>query len=296
MHGNSIIDEIKDSFKTGSMLTRLIYINLAVFLAVKIVDIIFFLFSVNSPNLLVTWLAVPADVKQLIYKPWTVFTYMFLHQGFLHILFNMLWLFWLGKIFLEYLTGKQLLNVYLLGGLAGAGLYILSFNVFPAFQQVLNLSYALGASAGVLAVVVATAVYVPEYTVYLMFLGPVKLKYIAAVSVLLDVVFLMDGNAGGHIAHLGGALFGYLYISQLKKGKDISRGFGQMLDGIANWFKPKKNLKVTYKRGETDFEYNKRKATEQKEIDKILEKIAKSGYESLSKHEKEILFRQSRNN
>jgi membrane associated rhomboid family serine protease len=296
MHGNSIIDEVKDSFKTGSMLTRLIYINLAVFLAVKIVDIIFFLFSVNAPNLLVSWMAVPADVMQLLYKPWTVFTYMFLHQGFLHILFNMLWLFWLGKIFLEYLTGKQLLNVYLLGGLAGAALYILSFNLFPAFQQVLTQSYALGASAGVLAVVVATAVYVPEYTVYLMFLGPVKLKYIAAVSVLLDVVFLMDGNAGGHIAHLGGALFGYLYISQLKKGNDFTRGFGKMLDSIFSWFKPKKNMKVTYKRGETDFEYNKRKATEQKEIDIILEKIAKSGYESLTKHEKEILFRQSRNN
>jgi membrane associated rhomboid family serine protease len=296
MTGTGMIDEIKDTFKHGNMLTKLIYVNLGVFLAVKIFDIIFFLFAIGGSNFWVEWLAVPADPSQLLYKPWTVFTYMFLHQDFLHILFNLLWLFWLGKIFLEYLTGKQLLNVYLLGGISGAVLYILAFNTFPAFKEYLPISIALGASAGVLAIVVATATYVPNYTIHLMFIGPVKLKYVATVSVVLDLVFLMDGNAGGHIAHIGGALFGWFYITQLKKGKDISSGFGKTLDGIASWFKPKKNLKVTYKRGETDLDYNHRKKTEQKEIDKILEKIAKSGYESLSKSEKEILFRQSRNN
>jgi membrane associated rhomboid family serine protease len=296
MTGLGIIDEIKDTFKHGSMLTRLIYINLGVFLAVKIVDIFYFLFAVGADNFLVEWMAVPADINQLLFKPWTVFTYMFLHQGFIHILFNLLWLYWLGKIFLEYLTGKQLLNVYLLGGLAGAALYMLAFNLFPAFNDSLSVSIALGASAAVLAIVVATATFVPDYTVYLMFIGPAKLKYIALVSVLLDFIFLMDGNAGGHIAHMGGALFGYFYIVQLKKGTDISKGFGKILDSIANWFKPKRNLKVAYRRGETDYDYNKRKTIEQKEIDIILEKIAKSGYESLSKSEKEILFRQSRNN
>lgn len=296
MTGTGIIDEVKDTFKHGNMLTKLIYVNLGVFLAVKILDGIFGLFVIGSENTLVEWLAVPADLSQLLYKPWTVFTYMFLHQGFLHILFNLLWLFWFGKIFLEYLTGKQLLNVYLLGGISGAALYILAFNLFPAFSEVLPISIALGASAAVLAIVVATAVYVPDYTVYLMFLGQVKLKYIALVSVLLDLVLLMDGNAGGHIAHIGGAIFGWFYITQLRKGKDISSGFGKTLDGFASWFKPKKNLKVTYKRGETDLDYNKRKKTEQKDIDKILEKIAKSGYESLTKSEKEILFRQSMNN
>ncbi len=158
MQRTGLVDEVKETFKHGSMLTKLIYINLAVFLAVKILDGIFGLFVVGSTNTIVEWLAVPADVKQLIYKPWTVFTYMFLHQGFLHILFNMLWLFWFGKIFLEYLTGKQLLNVYLLGGLAGAALFILAFNLFPAFSQVIPVSVALGASAAVLAIVIATAV------------------------------------------------------------------------------------------------------------------------------------------
>lgn len=293
MTGTGILDELKETFKRGSMLTRLIYINLGVYLAVKLVDAFYFLFAIGGHNFLVTWLEVPADLHQLLYRPWTIFTYMFLHQAFLHILFNMLWLYWLGKIFLEYLTGKQLLNVYLLGGLSGAALYILAYNIFPVFQQSIALSYALGASAGVLAIVVATAVYVPNYTIYLMFIGPVKLKYVALVSVLLDLVLITDGNAGGHIAHFGGALFGYLYISQMKKGIDISKGFGQMFDSIASWFKPKSKLKVTYKRGETDIEYNTRKQAEQTQIDAILEKIAKSGYESLSSKEKEILFKQS---
>lgn len=295
MTGTGILEEIKETFKKGSMLTRLIYINLGVFLAVTVVKIFYFLFGISSDNFLITWLSVPADVSQLIYKPWTIFSYMFLHEGFMHILFNLLWLYWLGKIFLEYLTGKQLLNVYLLGGLSGAALFILAFNVFPVFQNSIDFSYALGASAGVLAIVVAIAAYVPNYTIYLMFIGPVKLKYIALASVLLDLIFLTEGNAGGHIAHLGGAAFGYLYVSQLRKGKDISKGFGNTIDSVASWFKPKSKLKVTYKRGENDIDYNKRKNIQQKEIDKILEKIAKSGYESLTKIEKEILFRQSKN-
>ncbi len=295
MTGTGLLEEIKDTFKHGSMLTRLIYINLGVFLAIKIIDAVVGLFAIESGNFLLQWLAVPADLSQLLYKPWTVFTYMFLHQGFMHILFNMLWLFWFGKIFLEYLTGKQLLNVYLLGGLAGAAIFILSFNIFPAFSEAIPFSIALGASAAVLAIVVATAVYVPDYTVHLMFLGPVKLKYIALVSVMLDIVFLMDGNTGGHIAHIGGALFGYFYISQLRKGKDVTTGFGKTLDSIFNLFKSKSNLKVSYKRGETDLDYKQRKNIRQKDIDKILEKIAKTGYDSLSKKEKEILFKQSKN-
>lgn len=296
MQTDSIIEEIKRTFKQGNMLTRLIYINLGVYLLVILFKIVQFLFQVPGDNLLVEWLALPADLSQLVFQPWSVISYMFLHQEFLHILFNMLWLFWLGKIFLEYLSGKQLLNVYLLGGLTGAAFFVLSYNIFPVFNQVLPNSVALGASAGVLAIVVATAVYVPDYTVYLMFLGRVKLKYIALVSVLLDFVFLVDGNVGGHLAHIGGAAFGFLYISQIKKGKDISKGFGRMLDAVFSWFKAKPKMKVTYKkRGETDIEYNTRKNYEKKEMDKILEKIAKSGYESLNKKEKEILFRQSKN-
>jgi membrane associated rhomboid family serine protease len=292
-----LLTEIQQTFKKGSMVTRLIYVNLIVFVAVKLVDIVLFLSGADtSLNILVNNMAVPADIGQLAHKPWTLLTYMFLHQQFLHILFNLLWLFWFGKIFTEYLNGRQLLNVYLLGGISGGLLYIAAFNTFPVFETVIPVSVAMGASAGVYAIVVATAVYVPNYTIYLLFLGPVRLKYIALFSILLDVVQLTEGNAGGHIAHLGGAAFGAIYASQIRSGTDISAWLTRLITIVGQWFKPRKKMKITYRRGETDIEFNARKKDEQREIDVILEKIAKSGYESLSKAEKELLFRQSRKN
>lgn len=289
----SIVDDIKKTFKTGSTLIKLIYVNIAVFLAVKLIGAFITLLQLNTGFSFATWFAVPADLNNLIYKPWTVFTYMFLHMDFMHILFNMLWLYWFGMIFLSYFDNKKLLSVYIIGGLAGAALYILSFNIFPLFDQVLPMSYALGASASVIAIVIAVSVYAPNHTIHLMFLGPVKLKYIAAFSIVLDVLSIASTNAGGHIAHLGGALFGFLYISQLRKGKNITKGFDRFMDKVFSLFKPKDKFKVTYKRPVSDFEYNKTKVSNQKDIDKILDKIAKSGYDSLSKAEKEILFKNS---
>lgn len=291
----SVIDEIKSSFKSGSALIKLLYINIAVFLAVKMIGVIFFLLSVSPTFSLVNWLAVPADIHNLIFKPWTIVTYMFLHQEFLHILFNMLWLYWFGQIFLSYFDDKKLLSVYLIGGLAGAFLYILSFNIFPVFSQTLPISYALGASAAVIAIVIATSVYAPNHTIHLMFFGPVQLKYIAIVTIILDIMSIASANSGGHIAHLGGALFGYFYIVQLRKGKNITKGFDHFMDKIFSVFKPRPKFKVSYKRPmndiERDIEYNKSKVEMQKKIDEILDKIAKSGYDSLSKKEKEILFK-----
>lgn len=290
----NIIDEIKQTFKKGSMLTRLIYINLGVFLFIKIIDIFFFLFKIEQQNLFVEWLAVPAQLSQLMHKPWTIISYMFLHQGFLHILFNMLWLFWLGKIFLQYFSEKQLLSVYLLGGIVGASLYILAFNVFPVFGSHIEYSYALGASASVYAIIIATAIYVPDYSLYLMFLGKVKLKHIAIASIVLDILLLTDGNAGGHIAHLGGAVFGYFYTKQWQKGKNLGQGFEKITGSVSDWFKPKPKMKVSYTNKETDMEYNKRKHNEQEKVDQVLEKISKHGYESLSQKEKEMLFKESK--
>ena len=290
----SIIDEIKKSFKSGSALIKLIYINIAVFLAVKLIGTFITLLQLNTGFSFVAWFAVPADLNNLIYKPWTIFTYMFLHQDFLHILFNMLWLYWFGMIFLHYFDNKKLLSVYVVGGFTGAALYILSFNIFPLFDQVLPMSYALGASASVIAIVIAISVYAPNHTINLLFFGPVQLKYIAVVTIVLDILSIASSNAGGHIAHLGGALFGYLYISQLRKGKNITKGFDRLMDKIFSLFKPRDKFKVTYKRPVSDYEYNKYKAAEQKDIDKILDKIAKSGYDSLTKKEKEILFKNSK--
>jgi len=289
----AIIDEIKASFKEGTSLIKLIYINLAVFVIAKIITVFFILFTVDFS--LINYLAVPADFSKLLTRPWTIITYMFYHESFLHILFNLLWLYWFGRIFLRYLDQKKLLNIYLLGGISGGFLYMLAYNAFPAFKPSVPVSAALGASAGVIAVVVAISFYVPNYNLNLMFIGPVKLKYIALVTILLDIMGIGGGNAGGHIAHLGGALFGYLFTLQYKSGKELGKGFGKFLDSLFTFFKPRKRMKVSYKKPVNDFEYNKQKADDQKEIDRILDKIAKSGYKSLTKAEKEQLFKISNN-
>ena len=288
------VNEIKETFKRGSQLTRLIYINLGVFVLILLSKILLFLFAVPPGTFsLVDILAVPANIPELVIKPWTIVSYMFLHEGFLHILFNMLWLYWFGTIFLRFLSEKQLLNVYLLGGLVGAAFYVLGFNIFPVFENVLPYSRALGASASVMAIVVAISFYSPDFEVYVPFLGPVKIKYIALVFVGLDLMQLPVENSGGHIAHLGGAMWGFWYAFQLKKGKDVGRRFEKIMDWIANLFKPGKKLKVSYKKTTTDIEYNKQQNEKQARIDAILDKIAKSGYESLTKNEKEILFNHS---
>jgi membrane associated rhomboid family serine protease len=296
---NLLTQKINQAFQEGNVLTRLIIINIVVWLAVKIWLLILFLFSFNTEGFLlgsfIQWLAVPANLSVLVFRPWTLITYMFLHEDFFHILFNMLWLYWFGKIFLEYLNGKKLLSTYVLGGISGAFLYILSFNIFPVFSEIQPFSFALGASASVLAIVIAISTYVPNYTIYLMFLGPVKIKYIAIFSVLLDLLSIQSSNPGGHIAHLGGALFGYIYIQRLHKGKDISIGFTQLINSITSYFATSKSkLHVSHssrKKYKSDAEYNYDKKAQQQQMDKILDKISKSGYESLTKEEKEILFK-----
>lgn len=292
-----IVKEIKESFKIGSYLTKLIYINISVFVVINIIFLFFFLFNAHDTHgyLLIKYLAVPAELKSLIKIPWTIITYMFLHQDFLHLLFNMLWLYWFGKIFLEYLNQKRLLSVYLLGGIFGALLYILAFNLFPVFKPFLPVSVALGASASVVAIVVAISFYIPNYAINLIFLGQVKLKYIAIASILIDILSIATSNPGGHIAHLGGAIFGYIFIVSYKKNIVITKGFENFLDYFFTLFKPKPKIKVRYKKSKSDYEYNAQKKSNQDEIDKILEKISKSGYDSLSKDEKNSLFKNSQN-
>jgi len=294
---NTISEKIKEAFSEGNVLVRLILINVLVWCGVKMLMLVFFLFNFEGELAggFIKWLAVPAHLGDLLFKPWTLVTYMFLHEDFFHILFNMLWLYWFGRIFLEYLDGKKLLSTYILGGLAGAVLYIVAFNVFPVFSFIQPFSYALGASASVLAIVIAIATFVPNYTIYLMFLGPVKIKYIAIFSVLLDLLSIQGSNPGGHIAHLGGALFGYIYIQRLHKGKDISKGFMKVLNSLTSYFyTTKSNMHVSHSstdKYKTDEDYNYEKKVKQQQMDEILDKISKSGYESLTKEEKDLLFR-----
>jgi membrane associated rhomboid family serine protease len=289
-----IWDDIKLTFRNGSNLTRLIYINIAVFVLMTIIAVIGFL--LNNPEIADKALdifSVPASLNALLLRPWTLITYMFTHKGIWHILFNMLWLYSFGRIFLEYLDGRKLVAVYLLGGISGAFVYILSFNVFPAFTGVVADSVAIGASASVMAVVIAIAAYVPDYTVQLIFLGRIKIKYLALAIFIFTSVMDFSINSGGKLAHIGGAFFGYFYTMNLRHGRDMGKGFNRILDFFATLLKPRKKLKVTHKKVDTEYDYNAIKVEHQKQINHILDKISKGGYDSLTKEEKETLFKES---
>jgi membrane associated rhomboid family serine protease len=291
-----IWDDIKLTFRNGSNLTRLIYINIAVFVLMTLVAVAGFL--MNNPEIsdkALDIFSVPASLNALLLRPWTLITYMFTHKGVWHILFNMLWLYSFGRIFLEYLDGRKLVAVYLLGGISGALVYIFSFNIFPAFTGVVADSVAIGASASVMAVVIAIAAYVPDYTVQLILLGRIKIKYLALAIFIFTSVMDFSINSGGKLAHIGGAIFGYFYTMNLRHGRDMGKGFNKILDFFVTMFKPRKKLKVTHKKAATEYDYNAIKANHQKQINHILDKISKGGYDSLTKEEKETLFKESQN-
>jgi len=294
---------LKNIFLGKNVLSRLILINTIVFLLTAIVHLVTWLLKIPSPNgltLLGNLMALPSGLHKLALMPWTVVTYMFLHEGFLHWFFNMIVLYFGGIIFTEYLSQRKLLMTYLFGGLAGAAFFVVAFNIFPVFASVRQNSVALGASASILAIIIAIATYVPDYTVHLFLLGKIKLKWIAVAFVLLDILSIPANNPGGHIAHLGGALYGFIWAMSLKRGHD----FLHVFDGIKlSEINPKRRrykgfdtTRPASGRPMTDEEYNRKKAASQAEIDKILDKISKSGYSSLTKAEKELLFKSSNKN
>ena len=289
--GNSWQNIQSKVLKSDSKLNLLIAINVAVFLLINVPAIFEWLFTGSSQVITYyanEYLAIPAYLPKLEFRFWTPITYMFMHDGIFHILFNMLWLYWLGQIFEEYLGKSRIVGVYLLGGLAGALFYVLSYNLFPVFAGVLPIATAVGASASVMAVIVATATLMPDYTIPLMIIGPVKLKWLAIFYVLLDFLSIAGPNAGGEIAHLGGALFGFIYIKRLQAGSD-------WVGGIARLFKsgPRlSKLKVVARNGNSKRTNSRPR---QDEVDVILDKISKVGYEHLTSEEKEVLFRASKN-
>lgn len=288
-----ITDEIKLSYRHGSYLTKLIYINLAIWILVRLVAVILILGGNNDLSF-IDWLALPASVGQFLTRPWTLVTYMFLHYELLHLFLNLLWLYAFGRIFLEYQQPRKLLSIYLFGGLFGGIFFMAAYNFFPYFQHSIDFSALLGASAAVIAIVIATAIYVPNHVIHLVLVGPVKIKWIALISMVLYVVNLTGDNAGGNFAHLGGAFWGLLYMSLLKSGFDVSARSEHFFDKIFNWSKQRKRLKVEYNSGDyREYNYNKRKRAEQEEINRILDKISTSGYDSLTADEKEKLFRMS---
>lgn len=284
---------LKNSFGRGDIVTQLIYINVGVFVIVTLVNLFLTLFNMGGEHRWMNYLMFPASFFQFLRQPWTVLTYMFMHAGILHILFNMLWLFWFGKLFLNFFSAKHLRGLYVLGGIAGAVLYMVAYNVFPYFRDAVPFSYLLGASASVLAIVVATAVREPEFPVQFMFIGTVRLKYVAIFMVVLDLLFMTADNAGGHLAHLGGALAGWWFASGLVKGYDLTKWINVALDFCSgHWHRaPRKpKMKVHYGDKEKDYDFNARKKARADEIDRILDKLRKSGYGSLTEDEKKSLF------
>ena len=286
-----MLQDLKYRFTSANALFKLIYLNLVVFVLVNFLATLSYLFQSELFSI-VSYLALPVSLKALLFKPWTILSYMFMHVEFFHILSNLIYLYFAGQIFLQYFNAKKLYSIYILGGLAGGISYLLAFNLFPVFNSYSS-SHLMGASASVLAVLFAVATYVPNYKINLPFIGSIPIKYLAIVSVFIDIISIPESNPGGHIAHLGGALFGVYFISRLKKGKDLSITFYNLVDSIASLFK-KKHLKTVHKRTKTDDEFRSEKADRSELINTILDKIAKSGYDSLSAKEKEYLFKNSK--
>ena len=297
----NIINRLQYEYQKGSMIMKLIMINVAIYIITNIVFAFGALFQVDLQSVFLDWFAVHSNLKHLLYTPWTLITSGFIHGGLFHILFNMLWLYWIGRILEEYIGSRKILPLYIYAVIAGCIFFIVAYNVFPLFQDVAPIAYARGASAAVAAIVWATVTLLPNHTIRLFLIGTVPLIYIAAFMSAWDLINIASSNAGGAIAHLGGALMGFLYIKLYQNGTDLSTGFNKLMDWIATLFQGRKkpNLKVKYSKPSNQPTHStKRQKNKQKEqqLNTILDKIGSSGYESLSKEEKEFLFHQSNQN
>ena len=279
--------ELLHKYKTLNVAEKLIAINLVVFVLFGLTSFLF------KTNFLFDWFVLSKEASVFINKPWSILTYSFLHQGLIHFAMNMVMLYYVSKLFFSRFSAKLFLNIYLLGALVGGVLFLLSYNLFPVFNN--QMGFLVGASASVMAVLIFICASLPQMEVAV-FTFKVKLWQLGAFFVVLDLVQIPNGNSGGHIAHIGGALLGYLYATQLKKGNDIGKGFEIIIDTITSWFssKNKSKLKTVHKtksqRRATDKTIHQKKRAKQEQTDVILDKISKSGYESLSKEEKAFLF------
>jgi membrane associated rhomboid family serine protease len=286
----SLTGDLKNIFKgKNNGLYKLIAINVIVFIVCNLFMGISRLAG-NSGISLYMLFGLSPDVSFFLEHFWTLLTYMFLHSDseLFHILFNMLWLYWMGQLFVEYIGSKQLISTYILGGISGGILFIIYGASFPASAAGMPL---IGSSAAVMAIVVAIAFLIPNYTINVLLLGEIKLKYIAIAAFILTSMLDFYDNTGGKIAHIGGALYGYLFIVQYRKGLDTGAFVGSILTWFEKFGKPRSNLKVEYKRPLSDEAYNIHKLSIEKKTDEILDKISKSGYDSLNKEEKEFLFK-----
>tara|TARA_B100001287_G_scaffold9572_1_gene7439 strand:- start:1480 stop:2361 length:882 start_codon:yes stop_codon:yes gene_type:complete len=291
----NILDQLRYQFKTGGTYIKIIYINVGIYLLFLFFNILSTLMQWKpNYNFLESYLTFSSSPILFLKRPWTIFTYMFLHGSFWHIFNNMLIYFFTARMYEDLVGKKAALNTYIIGGFCGAILYLITHNLFPLFSNMGNIPM-LGASAAVMAVFVGLATYSPNYEVMLFGVLRVKMKYLALIWVAFDVIGLANQDGIAHFAHLGGAIWGYVFVNNLKKGKDISNWFNQIISIINSIFK-KKKIKIVYKKKNPIVKKtSNRSQIRQEKVDAILDKIKASGYESLSKEEKDYLFDASKN-
>lgn len=303
-----LMDELRMHWRTGGYLIRLVLVNVLVFVALLVAHLVLipiagdrviadFLFDTRVMH----WLQSTYVWSDLMYRPWTVVTYMFVHVDFFHIFFNLLMLWFSGRLFMDLLGGRRLVGNYVLGGVCGWLLYALAYNYVPGLRAYSDGRDILGASAAVMGVFIGVASFRPNMLVNLLIFGEVRLKWIALIYVVLDLVSIRQGmNSGGHLAHIGGALYGYLATTQLERGRDWSGGLMNGIDRITVLFKRNKGSKLRVEKMDRrkvrvveDAEFNAGKKLKEERVNAILDKISRSGYDSLSKEEKDFLFRAS---
>lgn len=280
----SRIDILRQRFSQFNIAEKLILINVVCFVIPFFLRSIFFLFDLPAQSFL-SFFELPASIGDFIYQPWSLFTYGFLHDSIGHIFWNMLLLYYASQFFLNLFSTKRFINVYFMGILLGGLVFILSYAVFPAFKN--QSPQMVGASAGVMAVLIFSCTYMPTQEVRLLFFN-VKLMYIGIALVIVDVLQIPSGNAGGHFAHIGGAALGYIYALQLQNGKDIGSGFERLWKWLATLFTAQPKMKTIHRTPRRNSKISVQ--SDQEKIDRILDKISASGYDSLSKEEKELLF------
>lgn len=297
-----IINDLWSRFSKENIVGKYIYANFAVYVAVALVGVFATLFNMVLPITdFMRWFELPASLQHLLYQPWSLVTYMFIHGGFMHILWNMLALYGFGRIFLNYYSTRHFIGVYFLGGIVGGLFFVLAYNIFPYFAPIVENSYLVGASAAVIAIIVASAVRSPNTTVNLMFFGSMRLVTLAIITVLVSVLLLSSENAGGNFAHIGGAVAGAVFALRLDKGHDVTKLINSAGDFLSDLLGRLKELvrrkhKMEFRRtgGEAkhsaDYEYNARKRDRENDMNEILEKVKRSGYSSLTDDEKKRLF------
>lgn len=289
---NSVLEDLKYTLRSGNMISRIIIINIIIYVLINLLKI----FGMGSGtaffDIVRNGLSLPSDPSSLIKQPWSLVTHMFLHVGFWHIFWNMLLLYWFGRIVGDLLGDKKILPIYIISGIFGGIVYILSDWFFPGGSG--GNAYALGASAAVMAILWTAASTSPDYLINLILLGPVRIKYVALALTFFDLISTTGNvNTGGHWAHLGGALWGMLFVYLLRRGVDMTEMFQ------FNFLKTKpKRIKTSRDKfnvvHKSDKKENNSGSSTVSELDRILEKIKDSGYDSLSPEEKEYLYQESK--